>query len=142
MSLITEAATVGAAEVEATSQGMLIESTTRLDAEQANPRARMPARPEYKMMEWAGGIIVIVGWLTIGLSLAGGLLAVVLGVVLPFASERNSGESWVMTLAGLMYGLAGAISGIMILGLGQALLALRDMAINSWHVRFNTTPPA
>jgi hypothetical protein len=164
MSLITEAATAQGAEVEATSQGMLIESTTRLDADRAAIRAHVPQgqAPRYIPAQVVGFVMLFLGCLIIIISVRCGILAAqeasreyegaraALLSAESFPDQPGFAAEWRLKVAvaherildSLDAPALVAVAGVAMVGLGLALLALRDMAINSWHVRFNTTPPA
>jgi hypothetical protein len=97
---------------------------------------KRPVIPDYSLMKTGGHIIQILGAVVVG-------LAILLGIVglLTLLLRRNMPHvpSLVATVApAMLYAALSALCGVAVMGLGQAILALRDMAINSWHIRYAT----
>jgi hypothetical protein len=81
---------------------------------------------EYRLLRLAGDVLSALGFLV---ALGGGV-TVVIGIVIIFMPDGQ--EVGLLTILG---GLGSFISGILWLGLGEGLHALRDIAINSWYWR-------
>jgi hypothetical protein len=113
----------------------------------AAPRRRLPAVPvpTYAAVGIIGWLMIVLGALTILGGIALAVLAVAGGAMAdsqppPPGMFRSSSPSVLpLILASSLPMLAVAIvSGIMQIGVGQLLLCIRDMAINSFYVRNQT----
>lgn len=88
-----------------------------------------PRVPEYRWLRFMGlfyvtlGVVVALGG--VGIMIAGVVMTVTPGV----ETSPPSLRSVIIPMLGLFFGAA------MLIGLGEGLLALRDVARNSWHQR-------
>jgi hypothetical protein len=107
------------------------------------PPAASPSTqtPRYSILNIAAYIIMALGILAAAGYIIVGIFAIVSSVLAdpgrdPFARNLQT----TMRASGITFGLlmiaAGVVTGIFAIAVAQLLLAVRDMAINSFHIRF------
>jgi len=85
--------------------------------------------PTYRALQIAAYVIMVIGCLGSIIALCFSAFIVIAG---GFGSSRIGGPDFVAAILGMIYGVT---AGIFAVASGQLLLAIRDMAINSFHMR-------